>query len=511
MLTGVKLRCYPTAKQAAALRQWMGHQKFIYNAKVQEQNYWYRFEKQSLSLTGLKPSSDQAYSQFKDAELTPWLSSVPSQILRNGVYRFTCANARFHKGLGGAPKIKPKFARKSVLITSELFAYRERAHPRPLNDGPAAFDLILGTDKFPVGKLKVKAHVPCAQPATITVSEESSGQWFVSFCCELPIIKFKGPGHQEVIIRTHDELLYEYALRADLSAITIGLDRGVAIPLATSTGTGFDVPTVNRQRISKKERYVARLQRRMARQECKGKGSCSYRKNRQKLAKLKAYAANVRKDFAHKTSFALVQSGAKVFVFEDLKLKNMTAAPKAKVGGNGRYTKNGAAAKAGLNKALLSSALGLVKQFTAYKAAAANKLVLCVPAHHTSQECSACESIDSLNRLTQESFQCTKCGHAENADANAAKVIKKRGIRALQKHLEAVNDGTVKAKVKKTVRLRRTVKPSTVGQVMPEPAAQTLLPTPVESTSDAANDSFVYGAMLNETGNPHLGLCSGGG
>lgn len=80
----------------------MGHQKFIYNAKVQEQDYWHRFSKQSLALTGCKPSADQMYSQFK-TELTPWLSQVPSQILRNGVYRFTCANARFHKGLGGAP------------------------------------------------------------------------------------------------------------------------------------------------------------------------------------------------------------------------------------------------------------------------------------------------------------------------------------------------------------------------------------------------------------------------
>ena len=86
MLAGIKLRCYPTAKQIAILRLWMGHQKFIYNAKVQEQDYWYRFSKQSLALTGVKPLTDQQYSHFK-TELTPWLSQVPSQILRNGVYR----------------------------------------------------------------------------------------------------------------------------------------------------------------------------------------------------------------------------------------------------------------------------------------------------------------------------------------------------------------------------------------------------------------------------------------
>ena len=507
MLTGVKLRCYPTAKQIAILRLWMGHQKFIYNAKVQEQDYWYRFSKQSLALTGVKPSTDQQYSHFK-TELTPWLSQVPSQILRNGVYRFTCASARFHKGLGGAPTIKKKFSRKSVLITSELFEYRERAHPRPKNDGPAPFVLTIGTAKFPVGKLKVIAHVPSAAPATITISEEPSGQWFVSFCCELPSMQPKEANAQAPILRTPEELMCEFGLKLDLERITVGLDRGVAIPLADSTGRAFDIDPVCRASIQRKERAVARYQRRMARQT---KDSCSYRKNKKKVAKLKAYAANVRRDFAHKASHALVKSDAHVFVFEDLKLQNMTKAPKAKVDTKGRYIANGAAAKAGLNKAMLSSALGLVKQFAAYKAAAANKLVLSVPAHHTSQECSVCHKIDSKSRVSQDVFQCTSCAHTENADMNAAKVIKERGVKAIKAHMQAVNAGTFAPKVKKVVRVRRAAKQSTVGQVLSEPAATMLQPTLVESTSDAANDPYVQSAMLADTRNPHLTLKAGGG
>ena len=507
MLTGVKLRCYPTAKQIAILRLWMGHQKFIYNAKVQEQDYWYRFSQQSLALTGTKPSADQQYSHFK-TELTPFLSQVPSQILRNGVYRFTCANARFHKGLGGAPTIKKKFSRKSVLITSELFEYRERAHPRPKNDGPAPFDLTIGTPKFPVGKLKVIAHVPSAAPATITISEEPSGQWFVSFCCELPSMHPKAQDAQEPVLRTLDELKYEFGLRSDLDRITVGLDRGVAIPVAASTGRAFDIDPVCRERIGKNEAQIAFLQKRMARQTARSR---SYRINKKKIARLKAYGAHVRRDFAHKASHALVKSDAHVFVFEDLKLQNMTKAPKAKVDTKGRYIANGAAAKAGLNKSMLSSALGLVKQFAAYKAAAANKLVLSVPAHHTSQECSVCHKIDSKNRVSQDVFQCTSCEHTENADMNAAKVIKERGVKAIKAHMQAVNAGTFAPKVKKVVRVRRAAKPSTVGQVLSEPAATMLQPTLVESTSDAANDPFVQSAMLADTRNPHLALKAGGG
>ena len=70
-----------------------------------------------------------------------------------------------------------------------------------------------------------------------------------------------------------------------------------------------------------------------------------------------------------------------------------------------------------------TSALGLAKQFATYKAQAANKLVLSVPAHHTSQECSECHKIDPLSRVSQDVFKCTSCSHTENADFKAAKGI----------------------------------------------------------------------------------------
>jgi putative transposase len=370
-----------------------------------------------------------------------------------------------------------------------------------------------------LGKLKVKAHVYCTEPKSLTISLESNGRWFVSFCCELPAMECQVPSVAAPIIRSQEELMYEFALRDDLAAISVGLDRGVAIPVASSNDQPFDIDPVCRKRIAKKERYIKRFQRRMAKQT---KGSCNYRKNQKRIAKLKGYGADVRKDFAHKASHTLTESSAQIFVFEDLKLQNMTKAPKAKVDSKGRYTKNGAAAKAGLNKVMLASALGLVKQFTAYKAANKNKLVLSVPAHHTSQECSACGHIDSNNRLEQSVFRCTACNHTENADLNASKVIKGRGIQVLVKHLEAVIAGTVVAKVKKTVNVRGTKeskKSPKVGQVVPEPVTQTEQPKLVarqgdllgQSASDAANDPFVQSAMLVETRNPRLGLRSGGG
>ena len=61
---GKKLRIYPTNGQIKTLSQWMGHQRFIYNAKFQEDRYFRKFKKKSLSLVGEDVPCDQKYSQF---------------------------------------------------------------------------------------------------------------------------------------------------------------------------------------------------------------------------------------------------------------------------------------------------------------------------------------------------------------------------------------------------------------------------------------------------------------
>jgi len=38
--TGFRFRCYPTRAQEQTLLQWIGHQQFIYNAKVGEDRYF---------------------------------------------------------------------------------------------------------------------------------------------------------------------------------------------------------------------------------------------------------------------------------------------------------------------------------------------------------------------------------------------------------------------------------------------------------------------------------------
>jgi putative transposase len=120
-----------------------------------------------------------------------------------------------------------------------------------------------------------------------------------------------------------------------------------------------------------------------------------------------------------------------VFIFENLKIQNMTKRAKPKKDVNGKYIKNGAAAKSGLNKAILEKGWYKVKMYTLYKANREGKYCFSIGAHYTSQECATCGHTHPDNRKTQSDFLCIGCGYSEDADRNASDIIKKRAIQLI--------------------------------------------------------------------------------
>lgn len=411
--SGVRFQAHPQPWQAAILRTWIGCQRHIYNQKVEEDRLFAsqrRLMLRSDPRTDVRTPLDRSYSQFKHAELTPWLSDVPSQVLREGTYRWFNAKQRQLKGLAGAPRKRNAHSFHSVLLTGDLFSLR---------DGR----LFIGTDRHFVGELRFKAHRDYGQPKMVTLSEGAAGRWFVSFSYE----------HQTMeVLREPHELAYELSLLDDdaLADLTLGVDRNVSDNcLASSRGSFFLPERVQLERIARREIGLHRHQRRLARAS---KGSANRRKLARRMARKHEYRSEVLRDFAHKTSHELATSGAKLIVFEDLQIQNMVRRPKARrEQGTGRWARNGAAAKAGLNRAILSSAWGRVAIFTQYKAARRNVIVAAVHPHHTSQQCSSCGHTAPGNR-SGAAFACQRCGHAQHADLNAAMNIAARGVEMLR-------------------------------------------------------------------------------
>ena len=478
-MIGHRFRLYPSAEQSEILRKWIGHQRFIYNAKVQEQNYWYSFYKSSLSLVGESYRPDQSYSQFRNKDLTPWLDEVPSQILRNGCYRYMSGYAKFQKGLAKVPTVRKKYGEQSVLITSELFEFDAENKI----DCKSHF-IHLGNKKFNMGKILFKVNDNKSKtkngnvykynlPKTITITLTPSGQWYLSFNSEEISYSQKG---SEFVLRSEEELMYEYALKSNDKKINqnfiVGLDRGVHLPIATSQNKTYALDKVVLDNIPKKEARIKRYQRKLARQKKASENSKNQEKTKQKIGKLRDYINHSRNDFCHKVSHELVSNKkAEVFAFEDLKLKNMVKRPKVKsdeqksTPENKVYLPNGASAKSGLNKGLHNSQLGKIKQYVTYKAAKENKLVLNVNPAYSSQECSCCGFVDKNNRSSQSRFKCLQCGFEVNADVNASKNIKQRGLTLLQNYIQDISSGKIKSKSKKTVNFRKKSKVENLEQI----------------------------------------------
>lgn len=191
----------------------------------------------------------------------------------------------------------------------------------------------------------------------------------------------------------------------------VGVDRGVAVAIATSDGALIDQAFVT---VGERRRMVA-LQRKLSR--C-AKRSTNRDKTRAALAPVRARERRRRLDFAAQTAHQIAAANA-VVVLEDLKTKQMTKSAKGTIDSPGRNV----AAKSGLNRAILSKGW---HQFALALSSAARYTgtnVVKVPAAYTSQRCSACGHVDPKSRESQAVFRCTHCPHTEHADVNAAKNV----------------------------------------------------------------------------------------
>lgn len=410
-LLGAKFPAYPTRELAQIFSQWMGCSRFVWNAKCEENDYFYRFKQKFLPITTQIPI-DQSCSQFKSKELSPWLAKCPSQILRNAMTVWGRTMSAFLQGKCGRPKKKRKEDGGSIWLTSELFRFKTGS------DGTRK--LFIGTQANEIGCLRFKAHRDFGDPKSLRIKKRN-GKYTISFCYE--------DGKDDSVSTPTEHLKYlSGASEAELSAMTIGVDRGVIIPVHTGNEQ-FDF--TQQQKFSKKRTTVSIkvFQKKLSRQK---KGSNQRAKTKRRLARKHEKLANIRNEFAHQTSHRIVANKTtRVIIFEDLKTDKLVRKPKPKKDDKGRFIKNGAAAKAGLNKAILDKGWGQIANYCEYKAQRQGKAFFKVSASYTSQECAPCGHIHPDNRRSQSEFVCESCGHTDNADRNAALVIKKRGIKLI--------------------------------------------------------------------------------
>ena len=103
---------------------------------------------------------------------------------------------------------------------------------------------------------------------------------------------------------------------------------------------------------------------------------------------------------------------------EDLNTRGMTRSAEGTVEEPG----TGVRQKASLNRAILATGWSDLRAMPGYKAP---RLIAVNPAQ-TSRTCAECRTADAASRPSQATFKCVACGHADHADLNAARNIRRR-------------------------------------------------------------------------------------
>ena len=372
----MRYRLLPRSRRKAnLLAGTAGSVRFLWNYLLDraKKDYQAYLEKAEKDKKAKKPSVSfyTFTSQYLDAKAEhKWLNEYATHPVRNSAAKpLSVSFQNFFKKQAGFPKFRGKRGDDSF-----AFDYLpNKANRQRLENN------VIHVPKIGLMDIRRKGVDPYkgfGKPKTIRIKQEGK-RWYAYICYEITV-----PEAREEDLKT-----------------AVGLDMNVG-QVALSNGDMVHLPNTKTLE-AKRKRY----QRKLSRQK---KGSNRRLRAKVKLAKVSKKIADVRDHHNHVVSRKIADN-ADVVVIEDLNVKGMTASAKGK----------GKKAKAGLNRSILSTGWGGLKEKLNYK----TKRVEKVDPTYTSQACNQCGHVDKANRPTQAKFKCTACGHIDNADINAAKNI----------------------------------------------------------------------------------------
>jgi transposase len=367
-----RYRLHPTPAQEAVLRDHCSHARYVWNLAVEQHGYWRpgrpgapRYLEQCRQLTAARAEH-------------PWLAAGSQTVQQQALRDFGWAMAKFFDPANpaGRPSWRKAGRDEGFRITGRRG--RQWDVRRLSRKTGQVWVPKAGWVRFRWSR----AVPPGAKSYRVT--RDRAGRWHVAFAVTPGPVPAPGNGQ------------------------TVGIDRGVAVSAALSTGQMLHAPALTAQeriRLRRMQRTLARATRgsnRRARVKCA-------------IARLRARETDRRKDWAEKVSTDIARRFDLIRV-EDLQIASMTRSAKGTRENPGRNVR----AKAGLNRAILGSGWGLLVRRLQDKAPGRVEKIR--PAF-TSQRCSACGQVDRDSRQSQAVFRCTACGFACHADVNAARNI----------------------------------------------------------------------------------------
>jgi transposase len=367
-----RYRLLPTPAQQAVLRDHCAHARYVWNLAVEQHGHW---RPGRASAPGYLAQCRQLTAARKEH---PWLAAGSQTVQQQALRDFAQAMTAFFDPRNPArrPGWRKAGRDEGFRITGRRGGQWEVRR----------LSRHVGQVRVPkVGWVRFRwSRAVPAGVKSYRVSRDRAGRWHVAFAAVPGPVP--APGNRQVA----------------------GIDRGVTVAAALSTGELLCVPGLT----ARESRRMRRLERKLARAR---RGSSRRTRVKHAIARLRARERDRRKDWAEKASTDIARRFDVIRV-EDLRIGAMTRSARGTREDPGRSVR----AKAGLNRGILRSGWGLLVRRLEQKAPGRVEKVS--PAF-TSQRCSACGQVDRKSRESQAVFRCTACGFACHADVNAARNI----------------------------------------------------------------------------------------
>jgi transposase len=359
-----------TREQESALLRHCSDARYVWNLCIEQELHW-------RAGRGRMPGFVERCRQLTAARAdNPWLAKGSVIVQQQAIRDHAQAMAQFFAGTHKRPSWRKRGEDEGFRVVGQRGQHWD---VRRMNRN-------WGQVKVPkVGWLRFRWSRPVPGGVkSFRMTRDRAGRWHVAFA-HIPD-PIDGPGSGEAV----------------------GIDRGIAVSAALSTGELLRAPGLSACELAR----LRRLERKLARAK---RGSGRRVQIKLSLARLKARERDRRKDWAEKASTDLARRFDVIRV-EDLNIEAMTRSAKGTVEAPGWNV----AAKAGLNQGIARSGWGLLVRRLEDKAPGR---VEKIPAAFTSQRCSACGHVAAESRESQAVFRCVACGYACNADVNAARNI----------------------------------------------------------------------------------------
>jgi putative transposase len=362
----------PTPAQEAALKDHCAHARFIWNLAVEQHSHW------RPGRAGAPGYLEQCRQLTAARAEYPWLAAGSQMVQQQALRDFTQAMTAFFDPRN--PARRPSWRKAGRDEGFRIVGQRgQQWDARRLSRKTGE----VWIPKIGWVRFRWSRSVPPGA-RSYRVTCDRARRWHVAFAVIPEPIAASGSGE------------------------VVGIDRGVAVSAALSTGdllhaSGLTVR--ERKRMRRLERKLAHAIR----------GSNRRARVKHAIARLRARETDRRKDWAEKVSTDIA-SRFDVIRVEDLRITNMTRSARRTARDPGRNVR----AKSGLNREIMRSGWGLLVRRLEEKAPGRVEKVK--PAF-TSQQCSACRYVDGKSRESQARFVCTACGFTCNADVNAARNI----------------------------------------------------------------------------------------